>query len=54
MSKDEAHDFDDRDSVHSESTFEVYSNPYSLLEEQLDCLSSKVSDYENKLKKEHN
>ena len=38
----------------SESTSEVDSNIYSLFEEQIDHLTSTVSDYESKLLKEQN
>ena len=42
-----------RNSSLSESTSEVDSNLYLLFEEQIDHLTSKVSDYESKLIKEH-
>ena len=54
MSNDDDQESNDRKSSGSESTSQVDSNSYSLFGEQIDILSSKVSDYESKLIKEQN
>ena len=51
---DDDQDFSDQKSSGSESTSDVDSDSFSLFQEQINILSSKVSDYENNLLKERN
>ncbi|KAJ9565142.1 hypothetical protein OSB04_001108, partial [Centaurea solstitialis] len=49
-SEDDDRDYNDVNSDHSDSSYEVLPDPYTELENQVKGLAQKVSEYENKIK----